>query len=150
MEDQDRSLWNREQITEGIALVRGALASGRFGQYTLQATIAAVHAVAPSFAATDWAQIVALYDLLLQAAPSTVVELNRAVAVAMRDGPAAGLSLDRRYPGARRSDRLPPGVLGASGSMPATGTNGGSPYLPMSGRSIWHSNSRSGGFLNDG
>ncbi len=74
MEDQDRSLWNREQITEGVALVRGALASGRFGQYTLQATIAAVHAVAPNFAATDWAQIVALYDLLLQAAPSTVVE----------------------------------------------------------------------------
>jgi RNA polymerase sigma-70 factor (ECF subfamily) len=93
LEDQDRSLWNREQITEGVALVRGALASGRYGQYTLQATIAAVHAVAPNFAATDWAQIVALYDLLLQAAPSTVVELNRAVAVAMRDGPAAGLAL---------------------------------------------------------
>jgi RNA polymerase sigma-70 factor, ECF subfamily len=93
IENQDRSLWNREQITEGIALVRGALASGRFGQYTLQATLAAVHAAAPSFAATDWAQIVALYDLLLQAASSTVVELNRAVAVAMRDGPAAGLAL---------------------------------------------------------
>ncbi len=93
LEDQDRSLWNREQITEGIALVRGALLSGRFGQYTLQATIAAVHAAAPTVAATDWAQIVGLYDRLAQAAPSPVVELNRAVAVAMRDGPAAGLAL---------------------------------------------------------
>ena len=93
LEDQDRSLWNREQITEGIALVRGALSSGRFGQYTLQATIAAVHAAAPTVAATDWAQIVGLYDRLAQAAPSPVVELNRAVALAMRDGPAAGLAL---------------------------------------------------------
>jgi RNA polymerase sigma-70 factor (ECF subfamily) len=93
LEDQDRSLWNREQITEGIALVRGALLSGRLGQYTLQATIAAVHAAAPTVAATDWAQIVDLYDRLAQVAPSPVVELNRAVAVAMRDGPAAGLAL---------------------------------------------------------
>jgi len=93
LEDQDRSLWNRDQITEGIALVRGALASGRFGQYTLQATIAAVHAVASNFAATDWTQIVALYDRLAGMAPSPVVELNRAVAVAMADGPAAGLAL---------------------------------------------------------
>ncbi len=93
IEDQDRSLWNREQIAEGVALVRGALASGRFGQYTLQATIAAVHAVAPNFAATDWSQIVTLYDMLLRVAPSPVVELNRAVAVAMRDGPATGLAL---------------------------------------------------------
>jgi RNA polymerase sigma-70 factor (ECF subfamily) len=93
LQDQDRSLWNREQITEGVALVRAALMSGRLNQYTLQATIAAVHAVAPNFAATDWAQIVTLYDLLLQAASSPVVEINRAVAVAMRDGPAAGLTL---------------------------------------------------------
>lgn len=93
LEDQDRSLWNREQITEGAALVRGALAPHLFGHYALQAAIAAVHAVAPNFAATDWAQIVALYDLLARVAPSPVVELSRAVAVAMRDGPAAGLTL---------------------------------------------------------
>jgi RNA polymerase sigma-70 factor (ECF subfamily) len=93
LEDQDRSLWNRQQIVEGIALVRAALASARFGPYSLQASIAAVHAAAPTFAATDWDQIVKLYDLLLQAAPSPVVEVNRAAAVAMRDGPAAGLEL---------------------------------------------------------
>ncbi len=93
LEDQDRSLWNREQIAEGIALVRAALMSGRLDQYTLQAAIAAVHAVAPSFAATDWAQIVGLYDRLALVAPSPVVEINRAVAIAMRDGPAAGLEL---------------------------------------------------------
>lgn len=93
LEDQDRSLWNREQITEGTALVRAALMSGRLNQYTLQATIAAVYAVAPNFAATDWTQIVTLYDMLMQVAPSPVIEINRAVAVAMRDGPAAGLNL---------------------------------------------------------
>jgi RNA polymerase sigma-70 factor (ECF subfamily) len=93
LEDQDRSLWNRDYIQEGLALVERALSSRRFGPYTLQAAIAAVHAGAPSAAATDWAQIVALYDLLLQVEPSPVVELNRAVALAMRDGPAAGLSL---------------------------------------------------------
>ncbi|MGZ5660813.1 MAG: RNA polymerase sigma factor [Usitatibacter sp.] len=93
LSDQDRSLWNREQIADGVALVEGALASRRFGPYTLQAAIAAVHAQAREPAGTDWAQIVALYDVLLRAAPSPVVELNRAVAVAMRDGPAAGLAL---------------------------------------------------------
>ncbi|MDZ7289955.1 MAG: RNA polymerase sigma factor [candidate division KSB1 bacterium] len=93
LEDQDRSLWNREQIAEGLALVEHALASRRIGPYTLQAAIAAVHAQAPTAADTDWAQIVALYDLLLQMAPSPVIELNRAAAVAMRDGPAAGLEL---------------------------------------------------------
>ena len=93
LEAQDRSLWNRNQITEGVALVRGALFSGRVGQYTLQATIAAVHAVAPNFAATDWTQIVTLYDKLAEIAPSPVVDLNRAVAVGMRDGPEAGLVL---------------------------------------------------------
>ena len=93
LEDQDRARWNREQITEGVALVRGALISGRAGPYTLQAVIAAIHSVAPNFAATDWAQIVATYDMLIQIAPSPVVQLNRAVAIAMRDGPAAGLAL---------------------------------------------------------
>ena len=91
--DQDRSLWNREQIAEGSALVERALSSRRFGPYTLQAAIAAVHAEARSAAATDWAQIVGLYDVLARAEPSPVVELNRAVAVAMRDGPLAGLGL---------------------------------------------------------
>ena len=91
--DQDRSRWNREQIAEGVALVERALASRRFGPYTLQAAIAAVHAEAPDAAATDWAQIVGLYDVLARADPSSVVELNRAAAVAMRDGPAAGLAL---------------------------------------------------------
>ncbi|HSB72631.1 MAG TPA: RNA polymerase sigma factor [Candidatus Methylomirabilis sp.] len=93
LDDQDRSLWNRDQIADGVALVERALASGRAGAYTLQAAIAAVHAEAPSPAATDWARIVGLYDVLFQAEPSPVVELNRAVAVAMRDGPYAGLAL---------------------------------------------------------
>ena len=93
LEDQDRSLWSREYIKEGLALVQRALSSRRFGPYTLQAAIAAVHAQASSAAATDWTQIVGLYDVLMRAEPSPVVDLNRAVAVAMRDGPAAGLSL---------------------------------------------------------
>jgi RNA polymerase sigma-70 factor (ECF subfamily) len=93
LEDQDRSLWNREQIAEGKELVEGALSSRRFGVYTMQAAIAAVHAEAPSAAATDWVQIVAWYDVLARVEPSPVVALNRAVAVAMRDGPVAGLQL---------------------------------------------------------
>jgi RNA polymerase sigma-70 factor (ECF subfamily) len=93
LEEQDRSLWNCDQIAEGKALVEKALTSRRFGPYTLQAAIAAVHADAPSAAATDWAQIAGLYDVLVRAEPSPVVELNRAVAVAMRDGPKAGLAL---------------------------------------------------------
>ena len=93
LEDQDRSLWSREYIKEGLALVQRALSSRRFGPYTLQAAIAAVHAQASSAAATDWTQIVGLYDVLMRAEPSPVVELNRAVAVAMRDGPSAGLAL---------------------------------------------------------
>jgi RNA polymerase sigma-70 factor (ECF subfamily) len=107
LEDQKRSLWNRGQIAEGLALVERALTprppapagpagggrAGRFGPYTLQAAIAGVHAEAPNPSATDWVQIVALYDLLARAGPSPVVELNRAVAVAMRDGPLAGLAL---------------------------------------------------------
>jgi RNA polymerase sigma-70 factor (ECF subfamily) len=90
--EQDRSLWNRAQISEAVALVEAALGSRRFGPYTLQAAIAAVHAEAPTAGQTDWAQIVGLYDALLRADPSPVVELNRAVALAMRDGPAAGLA----------------------------------------------------------
>ena len=93
LEDQDRSLWNRDYISEGVALVERALASRRFGPYTIQAAIAAVHADAPTASATDWAQIAGLYDLLARAAPSPVIELNRAVAIAMRDGPLAGLDL---------------------------------------------------------
>ena len=91
--DQDRSVWNRDQIAEGVSLVERALASRRSGPYALQAAIAAVHAEAPSADATDWNEIVGLYDVLLRAEPSPVIELNRAVAVAMRDGPAAGLAL---------------------------------------------------------
>jgi RNA polymerase sigma-70 factor (ECF subfamily) len=93
LDQQDRSLWNRAQIAEGLALVERALSSRRFGPYTLQAAIAAVHAQAPTAAATDWAQIVGLYDVLARVEPSPVVELNRAAALAMRDGPAAGLAL---------------------------------------------------------
>jgi RNA polymerase sigma-70 factor (ECF subfamily) len=93
LEDQDRSLWDRAQIAEGTALARRALAAQPVGPYAVQAAIAAVHADGADAAATNWAEIVGLYDLLLRAAPSPVVELNRAVAVAMRDGPAAGLTL---------------------------------------------------------
>jgi RNA polymerase sigma-70 factor, ECF subfamily len=92
LEHQDRSLWNREQIGEGLALLEKALKSQRFGSYTLQAAIAAVHAEAESGAATDWRQIVALYDRLVRIHPSPVVQLNRAVAIAMCDGPEAGLT----------------------------------------------------------
>jgi len=92
LENQDRSLWNREQIAEGVALLVKSLKSRRFGAYTLQAAIAAVHAEAESVAVTDWRQIVALYNRLLQIQPSPVVQLNRAVAIAMRDGPEAGLA----------------------------------------------------------
>jgi RNA polymerase sigma-70 factor (ECF subfamily) len=93
LDAQDRSLWNREQIAEGVALVERALTSRRCGPYCIQAAIAAVHAEAPGAAATDWGEIVALYDVLARMEPSPVVELNRAVAVAMRDGPEAGLAL---------------------------------------------------------
>jgi RNA polymerase sigma-70 factor, ECF subfamily len=93
LDDQDRSLWNREQIAEGASLVKHALGSRRFGPYTLQAAIAAVHAEAKSPEETDWAEIVGLYDVLLRAEPTPVIELNRAAAVAMRDGADAGLDL---------------------------------------------------------
>ena len=93
LEDQNRSLWNRDQIADGIHLVEQAFSSTRPGPYAVQAAIAAVHAEAPAASATDWNEIVGLYDLLMRIAPSPVVELNRAVAVAMREGPAAGLAI---------------------------------------------------------
>jgi RNA polymerase sigma-70 factor (ECF subfamily) len=93
LDEQDRALWNRDRIAEGSVLVEQALRSRRFGPYTLQAAIAAVHAESPSAAATDWAQIVGLYDVLARVEPTPVVDLNRAVAVAMRDGPRAGLEI---------------------------------------------------------
>jgi RNA polymerase sigma-70 factor (ECF subfamily) len=104
LEDQDRSLWDRGLIEEASGLVQKALSSRRFGPYTLQAAIVGVHADAPDAASTDWNEIIALYDLLLGIEPSPVVELNRAVAVAMRDGPEAGLALVERL--------LARGVLG--------------------------------------
>jgi len=93
LDQQDRSLWDRDQIAEGTKLVERALSSRRAGPYTIQAAIAAVHAEAPNAAATDWAEIVGLYDVLSRADASPVIALNRAVAVAMRDGPEAGLVL---------------------------------------------------------
>ena len=93
LEDQDRALWNRDYIREGSALVQRALAAGAVGPYTIQAAIAAVHVNATATEATDWGEIVSLYDLLVRAEPSPVIELNRAVAVAMRDGPETGLKL---------------------------------------------------------
>jgi RNA polymerase sigma-70 factor (ECF subfamily) len=93
LEDQDRRLWNREFIAEGSRHVRDVLSSGRYGPYAIQAAIAAVHAEAPTVAATDWGEIVGLYDVLLRMSPSPVIELNRAVAVSMRDGPETGLAI---------------------------------------------------------
>ncbi|MFC3285876.1 RNA polymerase sigma factor [Litchfieldella rifensis] len=93
LDEQDRALWDRALIAEGASLVEQALRSRRFGPYTLQAAIAAVHAEAPSAEMTDWEQIVGLYDVLARVEPSPVIALNRAVAVAMRDGPDAGLAL---------------------------------------------------------
>jgi RNA polymerase sigma-70 factor (ECF subfamily) len=93
LEEQDRSLWDREKIAEGSRIVQRALSSRRYGPYTIQAAIAAVHADAPTAAATDWNEIVGLYDLLMRVDGSPVIALNRAVAVAMRDGPERGLAL---------------------------------------------------------
>lgn len=93
LDEQDRNLWNKEQIAEGSALIVRSLSSRRFGPYTLQAAISAVHAEAPSADATDWNEIVGLYDLLLRVAPSPIIELNRAVAITMRDGAEAGLRI---------------------------------------------------------
>jgi RNA polymerase sigma-70 factor (ECF subfamily) len=93
LEDQDRNLWNRDQIAEGSTLIRRALSSGSVGVYSLQAAIAALHAEAPSFQQTDWQEIAGLYGVLLRINPSPVIELNRAVAIAMHEGPASGLAL---------------------------------------------------------
>ena len=93
LDEQDRTLWDRAQIAEGVGLIERALASRRVGPYVLQAAIAALHAEPPSSSGTDWSEIVGLYDVLIRVEPSPVVALNRAVAVAMRDGPAAGLAL---------------------------------------------------------
>jgi RNA polymerase sigma-70 factor (ECF subfamily) len=93
LEDQDRSRWNRDLIAEGARLVEQTLSTGRHGPYAVQAAISAVHAEAPSAEATDWAQIGGLYDVLLRMTPSPVIELNRAVAVAMRDGYETGLAV---------------------------------------------------------
>ena len=93
LDDQDRRRWDRKLAAEGETLVRRALSSRRIGPYTLQAAISAVHAAAPTAATTDWSEIIGLYDALMRVAPSPIVELNRAAAVAMRDGPAVGLTL---------------------------------------------------------
>jgi RNA polymerase sigma-70 factor (ECF subfamily) len=93
LEDQDRSLWNRDQIAEGMELINRAMTAGSHGRYTIQGAIAGVHAQAPAATLTDWGRIVGLYDMLARVQPSPVIELNRAVAVAMRDGPSAGLDL---------------------------------------------------------
>jgi RNA polymerase sigma-70 factor, ECF subfamily len=110
LEDQDRSRWNRPEIDEGVGLLEAALRRGRPGPYELQAAIAACHATAAEAAATDWAQIARLYAMLAELAPSPVIELNRAVAVAMADGPAAGLELvaDLEASGALRGYHLLP------------------------------------------
>ena len=146
LEDQDRSLWNREQIAEGMALVERALSSRRFGPYTLQAAIAAVHAEAPNAAATDWAQIVGLYDVLdaggSVARGRAEPRRGRGDARRTRGGPGA----HRRHPRARRSGRLPPGACGAGRLVPATGRNGRKPELPTRGRSPSRGRSRNGGF----
>ena len=148
--DQDRSLWNRDQIREGSALVTRALASRRVGPYALQAAIAAVHAEADTAAATDWNEIVGLYDVLLRADPSPVIELNRAVAVAMRDGPAAGLALVDAILARGDLQRLPPGPRGPGRPVPAPRQDRRRPRAPISARSRSPGRSRSGDSSNSG
>ena len=135
LEQQDRALWDRAQIAEGIGLVEKSLTSHRFGSYTLQAAIAAVHAEADSAATTDWRQIVMLYNRLAQIQPSPVVELNRAVAIAMCEGPEVGLTLrpDRGIAGTWRNGDLSPGPFRPGGFVPQIRQNDGSPFfLPES------------------
>ena len=124
LEDQDRRSGIAAQIAEGVTLVERAIGSGNFGAYTIQAAIASVHARAPTAAATDWSRIVALYDLLQRAAASPVVELNRAVAVAMRDGPLVGLERIDAILGRGDLCRLPPGSRRACRPVPASGPDG--------------------------
>jgi RNA polymerase sigma-70 factor (ECF subfamily) len=132
LENQDRSLWNRPLIAEGTALVEKALMSRRFGPYTLQAAISAVHAESATAKDTDWPQIVALYDVLLQMEPSPVVRLDPAVAVAMRDGPAAALPLI--------DDVLKTGEVTdyhlAHGPLPPAGAGGGGPRVLPAGAGV--------------
>ena len=130
LEQQDRSLWNRDQIAEGVALTESSLRSRRFGAYTLQAAIAAVHAESSSVASTDWRQITLLYDQLLRIQPSPVVELNRAVAVAMCEGPEQGLALIDELLAREQLVRLSPSPLGPCGYVPQTRPNpGGSCFV---------------------
>ena len=144
LDDQDRSLWNQEQIAEGSALVERALLSRRFGPYTIQAALAAVHAEAPHAAATGWAQIVRTVRCAV-AEPSPVVELSRAVAVAMRDGPAAGLALIDAI--LARGELRDCHLLGAG--RPAAGENS-EPAPPTNALLASRGRSRSGGFSSDG
>lgn len=125
LEEQDRSLWDRERIAEGVALVERALATRRIGPYTIQAAIAASHAEASEAAATNWAQIVGLYDALLRLEPSPVIELNRAVAVARRDGRGGGADAGGYVARGRRVERLPPRPRGAGRPVPSPGPEGG-------------------------
>jgi RNA polymerase sigma-70 factor (ECF subfamily) len=145
LDEQDRSRWNRDQIAEGVALQEQALSSRRFGPYALQAAIASVHALAPTAAATDWSQIVGLYDLLLRVEPSPVIELNRAVAVAMRDGPAAGLD---RVEAILARGELDGYHLAHSARADLCRRLGrrAEARPPMPGRSSWCGRSRSGAF----
>jgi len=144
LEDQDRSKWDHDQIEEGTRLVEQALstpfdshalAQGRrpTGSYTIQAAIAAVHAKAPSVAGTDWAEILGLYDVLLQANPSPVIELNRAVALAMLDGPAAGLALIDAILDRGELADYRPAHRGARRVMPAAWKDGGGSRLVRAG-----------------
>ena len=150
LNDQDRSLWNRDQIAEGSALVTRSLASRRFGPYTLQAAIAAVHADAASADATDWDEIAGLYDVLLRIEPTPVVELNRAVAIAMRDGPAAGLALIEAILARGDLKRLPPGPRRARRPVPAAGQDRGRRARRTSARSRSPGRGPSAGFSSDG
>ena len=127
LEQQDRSLWNRDQIAEGISLTESALASRRFGAYTLQAAIAAVHAETSSAASTDWRQITLLYDRLIRIQPSPVVELNRAVAIAMYEGPEQGLRLIDDLLARERTRQLSPRALCPRGSVSQAGAASGGP-----------------------
>ncbi len=152
LDDQDRSLWNRDaDRAKASALVTRALASRtRIGPYALQAAIAAVHAEAATAAATDWNEIVGLYDVLLRADPSPVIELNRAVAVAMRDGPAAGLALIDAILARGDLARLPPRPRGAGRPVPAARHDRRRPRVVPSARSRWPGRSPSGGSSNSG
>jgi RNA polymerase sigma-70 factor (ECF subfamily) len=149
LEQQDRSLWNRDQIAEGISLTESALQSHRFGAYTLQAAIAAVHAESTSVASTDWREIKLLYDRLLQIQPSPIVELNRAVAVAMCEGLEQGLRL---IDDVLAREQLTDYHLAHSARADLCRRLGGfrRPVLRMRGRSPWRGRKLIGGFSRGG